>query len=242
MPRRDLRHTREPSTATPATYAMSAAQLDTGQELRQLLAHQRAHRLIADRGPILGTDIPGFRFAAEGDVAEPLLAGQVADRQRHHNLSHQHNLVPHSHSAGRRADPHPVAVRVTKPDLASPGHLFNSRAELLRDRLEITQTKVDQRVRASIAGVLGQKQPHPAACDRHERREARLEAVLPLLAEAQPLVPGGGCGGVADAKDRDDFELPRVSRTGNSRLIYAAVSIPSSSSMTSRGVLYPSVE
>ena len=37
-------------------------------------------------------------------------------------------------------------------------------------------------------------------------------------------------------------ELPRVSRTGNSRLIYAAVPIPSSSSMTSRGVLYPSVE
>jgi len=37
-------------------------------------------------------------------------------------------------------------------------------------------------------------------------------------------------------------ELPRVSRTGNSRLIYAAVSIPRSSSMTSRGVLYPSVE
>jgi hypothetical protein len=38
------------------------------------------------------------------------------------------------------------------------------------------------------------------------------------------------------------LELPCVSRTENSRLIYAAVSIPRSSSMTSRGVLYPSVE
>ena len=37
-------------------------------------------------------------------------------------------------------------------------------------------------------------------------------------------------------------ELPRVFRTGNYRLIYAAEFIPSSSSMTSRGVLYPSVE
>ena len=41
---------------------------------------------------------------------------------------------------------------------------------------------------------------------------------------------------------RQASELPRVSRTGNSWLIYAAVPIPSSSSMTSRGVLYPSVE
>jgi hypothetical protein len=37
-------------------------------------------------------------------------------------------------------------------------------------------------------------------------------------------------------------ELPRVSRIGNYRLIYAAVSIPRNSSMTSCGVLYPSVE
>ena len=37
-------------------------------------------------------------------------------------------------------------------------------------------------------------------------------------------------------------ELPRVFRTGNSGLIYAAIFIPVSSSMTSRGVLYPSVE
>jgi hypothetical protein len=39
-----------------------------------------------------------------------------------------------------------------------------------------------------------------------------------------------------------DRELPRVFRTGNSGLIYAAICIPVSSSMTSRGVLYPSVE
>jgi hypothetical protein len=37
-------------------------------------------------------------------------------------------------------------------------------------------------------------------------------------------------------------ELPRVFRTGNPVTIYAAACISSSSSMTSCGVLYPSVE
>ena len=38
------------------------------------------------------------------------------------------------------------------------------------------------------------------------------------------------------------YELPRVFRTGNPVTIYAAACISSSSSMTSCGVLYPSVE
>ena len=37
-------------------------------------------------------------------------------------------------------------------------------------------------------------------------------------------------------------ELPRVFRTGNLRLIYAAACIPMYSSMTSCGVRYPSTE
>src|SRR5262249_55523167 len=52
---------------------------------------------------------------------------------------------------------------------------------------------------------LGQEQPRPAACDRHERGHARLEAVFPLLGETQALVPGDRLGGVSGAQDRDDF-------------------------------------
>ena len=44
-----------------------------GHALPQLVAHQRAHGLITDCGSALGTDGPGFRFAAVGDVAEPLI-------------------------------------------------------------------------------------------------------------------------------------------------------------------------
>lgn len=88
-----------------------------------------------------------------------------------------------------------------------PGHLLDGRAELLRDPLQVTQTQVDQGVRAGVAGVLGQEQPYRASGDRHECREAGLEAVFPLLGETQALIPGGGHGGVADPKDRDDFLL-----------------------------------
>ena len=60
----------------------------------------------------------------------------------------------------------------------------------------------------------------------------------------------GGCPRGAGQQDgeggqvRQDLvlELLRVFRTGNSGLIYAAIFIPVSSSITSRGVLYPSVE
>src|SRR5919197_1244819 len=42
-------------------------------ERRQLLAHQRAHRLIAGDGSVRGFLVPRLRFAAVGEVAEPLI-------------------------------------------------------------------------------------------------------------------------------------------------------------------------
>ncbi len=47
MPR-DLRHTPAVATVTPATHAMSATHLDTGQELPQFLAHPGEARSLAD--------------------------------------------------------------------------------------------------------------------------------------------------------------------------------------------------
>jgi hypothetical protein len=141
------------------------------------------------------------RFWAIGGVSSGRFSGRVAVR-----ASGMHAfVVPHSYSASWRADPQPVAVGVADFDLASPRHLLNSHAELLRDHVEITQTEINQGVRPGIAGVLGQEQPHPAARDRHECGEARLEAVFPFLAEAESLVPGGSHSCIADAKNRDNF-------------------------------------
>jgi hypothetical protein len=41
--------------------------------LWQLLAHQRAHRLIARDGTVRGFLVPRLWFAAVGEVAEPLI-------------------------------------------------------------------------------------------------------------------------------------------------------------------------
>ena len=58
-----------------------------------------------------------------------------------------------------------------------------------------------------------------------------------------PPTSGNACADcVGIVVDAAEFELPRVFRTGNPVTIYAAACISSSSSMTSCGVLYPSVE
>ena len=60
-------------------------------------------------------------------------------------------------------------------------------------------------VGAGIALVLRQEDPHGPTRDRHEQRETRLEAVLPVPGEAQPRIPGQGGLGIACAKDRRDL-------------------------------------
>jgi hypothetical protein len=58
---------------------------------------------------------------------------------------------------------------------------------------------------ACVASMFGQEQPRPAKRDRHERGAVGIDAVLPLLAESEALMPGHRGGGVGDAEDRDDF-------------------------------------
>jgi hypothetical protein len=74
------------------------------------------------------------------------------------------------------------------------------------------------------------------------RRVLRLAPRPVFLAGREELLAELDARLAGDDDAGPQVELPRVSRTGNFQLIYAAVSIPSSSSMTSRGVLYPSVE
>jgi hypothetical protein len=86
-----------------------------------------------------------------------------------------------------------------------PWSLFNGHPERRCDGLDVVDTQLDEGVRTGVTSVFGEKQPHSATGNRNEGREARLEAVFPLLHEAQSFVPDDSLGGVADTKDRDDF-------------------------------------
>jgi hypothetical protein len=105
----------------------------------------------------------------------------------------------------RRADPQPVAVRVAQLNLTRPRSILRLHTELGGDGLDITNAEVDQRVGTGIALVLRQEQPHPAQGDLDERGKSRFEAVIPLLGEAQPLVPSDRRRSVLDAKNGNDF-------------------------------------
>jgi hypothetical protein len=48
---------------------------------------------------------------------------------------------------------------------------------------------VDERVRPCVACVLGEVDVDRSSCNGHEPRKAGFELMLPLLLEAEPLVP-----------------------------------------------------
>src|SRR5436190_11260332 len=66
---------------------------------------------------------------------------------------------------------------------------------------------MDQSVRSCIALVFRQIEADGTAGDRHEQRQSRLELVLPLLSEAQTLVPLDGASSVPYVEDRNDLLL-----------------------------------
>jgi hypothetical protein len=69
---------------------------------------------------------------------------------------------------------------------------------------------VDERVRAGVARVLGEVEPNLSPGHGDEPGEARLELMLPLLAEAEAVIPRNGSGGVLDVENRDDLLVQRV--------------------------------
>jgi RNA polymerase sigma factor (sigma-70 family) len=102
------------------------------------------------------------------------------------------------------ADPQPVAVGIAELEFASIGRLLFGAAKLGHDGADVPDEQPDQRVWPCVASVLGQEQPRPATRDRHERGAVGIEAVLPLLAESEALIPGHRNGGVGDVEDRDN--------------------------------------
>ncbi len=189
--------------AAEATYRISAAGSDWNAWTTYTSGAYRAQLAAADHAiaALVVTGIPsGFSGAELGDLV-PCRPGigifaacpVLPDRREP------------SCSACRRGDPQAVAVRVPKGDLACPRRLLHGHAELGPDGIDITDAQVDEGSRTDITGVFGQEQPRGSTRDRHERRQAWLKAVLPLLGEPQARIPGDRGGGVGDVKDRDGF-------------------------------------
>ena len=103
-------------------------------------------------------------------------------------------------SARRSADPHPITVQVAKFELAPIGRFAAGPAELGHDRVDVAYLQNDQGVGPGTTSVLGQRQPRAVPRDRHERRVAGIEAIHPLLGEAQAPTPGNRRRGISYAQ------------------------------------------
>jgi hypothetical protein len=76
-------------------------------------------------------------------------------------------------------------------DLATPWLLDDVAIKLLSDGIQVANSEIHEPVRPGVAGVLRQEEAGTALTgDRHEDREAWLEAVFPFPGEAHPAVPG----------------------------------------------------
>src|SRR5207253_4911375 len=113
----------------------------------------------------------------------------------------------------------PVAVRVF--DIALPPSktfLIDRDLELLGDSIDVIEIQMDEGVRARVTLVLREIEPDATSGYRDEQRKARLELMLPLLAESKPLVPRHCTACVLDIENRDDLffhgaqpiQLPRL--------------------------------
>ncbi len=123
----------------------------------------------------------------------------------------------------RRADRQPVAVRVAQLNLMRPRSVRRLHTELGGYGLDIPNAEVHQCVGTGITVVLRQEQPHPAPGDLDERRKSRLEAVFPLLGEAQPLVPRDRRSSILDVKGLTSSSMLSWSQTAEATLPDAAL-------------------
>ena len=100
----------------------------------------------------------------------------------------------------------PVAVRVFEIALPSgKSFLIDRDLELLGDSIDVIDIQMDESVRARVTLVFREIEPDATSGYRDEQRKARLELMLPLLAESKPLVPGHGTGCVLDIENWNDL-------------------------------------
>ena len=102
--------------------------------------------------------------------------------------------------------PQPVAVGIFELTLPSGQALFvDGNSELFRDRIDVGDIEVDQRIGPGIALVLGEVEADVSSRHRDEPWEAGLELVLPLFAELEALVPGNSPCCILDVQNRHDL-------------------------------------
>ena len=100
----------------------------------------------------------------------------------------------------------PVAVRIFQSALTpSKTLVVDGDAKLLRHRVDVVDVQVDKRVGTGIALVLGEVEPNVAARYGYKPREPWLKLVLPLLTEAEALVPPDSTAGILDIENRHDL-------------------------------------
>jgi hypothetical protein len=109
-------------------------------------------------------------------------------------------------SRARSRYPEPVAVWIFKVTLPSSKTFFiDGNPELLRDRVDVIDVQVDKGVGPCVTLVFREIEPNASAGHRDEPGKPRLELMLPLLQESEPLVPGDSPSGVLYIQDWDDL-------------------------------------
>src|SRR5215208_5326198 len=84
-------------------------------------------------------------------------------------------------SGARSRYPEAVAVWIFKVALPPGETLFiYGDTELLRDRVDVVDVQVDERVGPCVSFMLGEIEPNASACHRNERWKARQSAA-PLI-------------------------------------------------------------
>jgi hypothetical protein len=86
---------------------------------------------------------------------------------------------------------------------ASKTFFVDGNPELVRDHVDVLDVEVDKRVGAGVTLVFREIEVDAPSREREEPRKPRLELVLPLLAESEPLVPRDSPSSVLDIQDRD---------------------------------------
>ncbi len=103
------------------------------------------------------------------------------------------------------SDAQPVCVGIADFDFESPGRFFHFYTKFFRDRMNIGDLEVDERVRPGVTLVFGEEQFHRAAFDGYKGRESGPESMHGRFAESKSLVPGHGSRRILNAQYRDHF-------------------------------------
>ncbi len=115
--------------------------------------------------------------------------------------------------------PQSVAVEVFEITLA-PGKcvLIDLDAELRGDSVDVVDVEVDEGIGARVTLVFGEVEAHTAARHGNEPGQPRLELMLPLLLESEPVVPGNGSAHVLDIQNGYYLFVHTAEVTAASRL------------------------